>query len=330
MRYRYALSPLGAVLDIVSVAAGGRSANLGARCFGCGNDLVAVLGQRRQAHFRHKVDQACSRETYLHALAKRTVIEAFWDAKQSGRAYSLTLPVKRLCRRWQPELGYVCERSDGVKTFNLVALFDVVDAEAPVGGFVADVLLRSSRTDEKLLVELAVTHRCEPAKLASGLRIVEVLISMEEDLLQLRTGLDARTPSVSAYNLKEPPPITDNCSGRCGQEISAFHVYESGKSRIETGPPQRIANERRKAATVYTQLLHDAESGSAAPLLLGEDYRREAERAYRAGVKIRCCALCRYAGFRTWEKPVFCKLKRHEVGHNEAAICEAYRPEIQS
>ena len=41
-------------------------------CLGCGKEMVPVLfkQQDRTCHFRHKVNESCNQETYLHNLAK--------------------------------------------------------------------------------------------------------------------------------------------------------------------------------------------------------------------------------------------------------------------
>jgi hypothetical protein len=216
----------------------------------------------------------------------------------------------------------------GWRDFDLTRHFDGVQEEAAVSGFVADVLLTSNQNDEKLLIEVTVTHRCEQEKIRSGLRIVEVSVSNEDQIGSLVDGINAGANNVTTYNLKQQPPLNVECSPDCDAELTAFFVYKSGKSRLQTDIPVRIAAERRRKATIYSRVIHEiSHPAFVTPFLATEGYRREVLRAIRKGIPTKCCFLCRYAGFDAWEKPVFCKIRRIEVGVNEAVGCSAYRPE---
>ena len=45
-------------------------------CVGCGGEMSAVLGDKRDHHFRHK-EAHCSWESYLHKLGKLRLKERF-------------------------------------------------------------------------------------------------------------------------------------------------------------------------------------------------------------------------------------------------------------
>lgn len=286
-----------------------------------------MLGSRRERHFRHKASRelACSRETYLHALAKYQIAEGFRTALAEHRPYELILPTRRICRRWEPELGIACQRQDGSRRVDLTKFFDTVAVEARMHGYVADVLLSSSRSSAVLLIEVAVTHACEPQKIGSGLRIIEVSVAGDDQIGSLGRELDAREAWVVLHNFKEQAALEAPCRGRCGVEVSAFHVFASGKSLLHAAPADRVAAIKRRSSTVYTRVLDEAAHGGVVPYLASDGYRREAMLALKAGVQIKCCSICRYAGFRTFEKPVFCRVKRIEVGVNEAAACAVFR-----
>ncbi len=318
MRYRYAQSASGETCDILELSRDRPRKKEQFTCFSCRRGLVPVLGVRREKHFRHRFEgeAPCSRETYLHALAKKQIIDGFRAAVQSQRPYFLMLPVERYCTRWRNELGIICEQAMGCRDIDLTHYFDGAQEEATVDRFVADVLLTSS-SNKKLLIEVAVTHRCEPAKRSSGLPIVEVIVSDEDQCAHLAKGIDARAQYVDTYNFKRQKPVEVACQPNCSTELSAFFIYKSGKSHILTETPAKIAEQRKRQSTIYSRVLEPQHG----------DYRSEAQRAFREGIPVKCCFLCRYAGLDTWEKPVFCKIRKTEVGVNEAAICSAYRPE---
>ncbi|WP_139015777.1 competence protein CoiA family protein [Ensifer aridi] len=325
MKYRYAQTANGETVDILDLSRGRPRRHEQFICFSCERGLVPVLGLRREKHFRHRFEgeAPCSPETYLHALAKKQIIDGFLGAVRSGKPYNLTFPIERHCLRWKDELGYICERPTGRRDIDLTRHFDSVQEEAAVRGFVADVLLTSSKSNKELLIEVAVTHRCEPSKISSGLRIVEVSVNNEDQIDALVTGIDVRSNNVATHNLIPLKPLRADCLSSCGTELTAFFVYKSGKSRILTQIPARIAEERRRSSTIYSRVIHDIPELPIA-------YRSEALQALSDGIPIKCCFLCRYAGFDTWEKPVFCKIRRTEVGVNEAADCSAYRPTLMT
>ncbi|WDZ75848.1 hypothetical protein PWG15_14685 [Ensifer adhaerens] len=321
MKYRYAQTADGATVDIVDLSRERPREQGQFICFSCKRDLIPVLGLRREKHFRHRFEGEvpCTRETYLHTLAKKQIVDGFVAAVQSQRPYTLTLPVERHCTRWMDELGVTCVQAMGWHDFDLTHYFDRVEEEAGVDGFVSDVLLTSSKSNETLLIEVAVTHRCEANKINSGLRIVEVSVTVEDQIRPLSGGIDTRSNNVSTHNLRPQPPQDVHCRANCGTELAAFFVYKSGKTRMLTDIPSKIVEERKRADLIYNRV-----GRVDHPFV---DYRSEALRALTEGVPIKCCLLCRYAGFDTLEKPVFCKIRKFEVGVNEAATCSHYRPE---
>jgi hypothetical protein len=298
-------------------------------CAGCGGLVVPVLGATRERHFRHKAigERPCSRETYLHKLAKALVADNFQAAVATQRPYWLKLEVPEVCRHWESQFGFVCKRERGVRPIDLTRYFDTATVEAGVDGFVADVLLSSSVTGEKLLIEIVVSHECTPEKVASGRRILEIGIHEEVDLALLSTGVDTRRYWYRLHNFKQQPANQVSCGGRCDRELAAFNVFASGKSFIKVGSAREIAGFLRSGRAVHSHIIEDAEHGIITPYLAaGKGYHAEALKALDAGAPIKCCTFCRYAGFRTYERPVFCKISRVEVGVNQAVSCEAYRP----
>lgn len=327
MRYRYANDEHGEIVDAQTLDRATLPRGERLACAGCGGDVVPVLGMLKESHFRHihTTERPCSRETYLHKLAKRIVADSFQAALKDRRPYWLTLQVPRVCCHWEKEFGFVCERQLGYRRFDLTLHFDEVSVEAGVEGFVADVLFSARKSGQKLLVEIIVTHECTPDKIASGLRILELRVDEEDDLTSLVTGLDPIKHAHKCHNFKPQAPLQTSCRGRCEREISAFLVFKSGKTKIETGTATRISWIQRSRKVSHAHTIEAAEHGIVTPYLATGGYKIEALRALQAGAPIKCCALCRYAGTMTIDKPVFCKIRRMEVGHNEAATCQAYR-----
>lgn len=152
-------------------------------CIGCGSEMSAVLGDKREHHFRHK-EAACSWESYLHKLGKKKLKERFETCKDFIIRY-----VKE----------YICEKSQECKLanytqkcnrrelyqINLKELYDTCQEEVVYKGFRADLMLSHSKYPERepIFLEISVTHDCEQEKLASGIKIIELKIANENDVL---------------------------------------------------------------------------------------------------------------------------------------------------
>lgn len=154
-------------------------------CIGCGAEMSAVLGEKREHHFRHKED-ACRWESYLHKLGKKKLKERFETNKDFIIGYFVE---------------YVCEKSKGCKLeciyfnqkcnrrelqyVNLKDLYDTCQEEVAYKGFRADLMLSHSKHPDRkpLFLEISVTHDCEPEKIKSGIEIIELKIASENDIL---------------------------------------------------------------------------------------------------------------------------------------------------
>jgi len=180
-------------------------------CVGCGGEMSAVLGSRDH-HFRHKVAH-CSWESYLHKLGKTGLKQRFETQKEFLIKYYVE---------------YKCDKSEGCKlqtifgekrcnrrelvTYDLKKIFDTCKKEVNYNGYRADLMLLNSEHPEvePLFLELSVTHDCEPEKLASGIRIVELKITDEKDVLRPLVEEDSlfgQSSSASPYDYNSLPPI---------------------------------------------------------------------------------------------------------------------------
>lgn len=234
--------------------------------------------------------------------------------------------------------------------------------DAPVAAnaavFRADVLLRSSRhPGRQLLIEFAVTHRCTPEKRASGLRIVELVVRSEADVVRWAHGIAADQPGVTLLNFadnaearelggagegedgnvdvgaatrsrlgRRRPGAADvsRCAGRCDRAtVDVFVAYRSGKSVLLQLPPDEVAAHRIWRTAAHVEVIGPSSVGLG---VVQERYRDRVRAAHFAGVPVRNCFVCRYHGTGGLEAAVFCRVRREPVSSNEAATCEAYRP----
>lgn len=179
--YQYAANTEGNIVDINDVTIYNREKHY--YCIGCGSEMSAVLG-RREHHFRHKQTH-CSWESYLHKLGKRLLKERFYSRKD----FTISYYAEYVCDKFKQNANcrykeMNCYRRE-LRTFNLKDFFDTCEEEVTYNGYRADLMLSSKEHPERkpVFIELSVTHDCDANKLASGIRIIELKICEEKDVM---------------------------------------------------------------------------------------------------------------------------------------------------
>ena len=174
-------------------------------CLGCDKEMVPVLFKdgQKEDHFRHKVNDMCNPETYLHNLAKKYIAKQFETSKTFEVSYYVQneCPRTESCKIYAKHHNVACL---GIRlhTIDLKKLYDTCQIEGLYDGYRADVLL-TNRKDESvtpLFIEVSVSHDCTPEKLASGNQIE----------IKVRSEADFKRPIIenkgSYVPIKEPEP----------------------------------------------------------------------------------------------------------------------------
>ena len=155
-------------------------------CIGCGGEMSAVLGDKREHHFRHK-EAHCSWESYLHKLGKMRLKQRFETQKDFVVKYYVEhhCDKSRGCKLEPIYKDKKCNRRE-LLAFDLKKEFDTCEEEVTYKGLRADLMLSSKEHPERepVFLEISVTHDCEPEKLASGIPIIELKIIDEKDVLR--------------------------------------------------------------------------------------------------------------------------------------------------
>lgn len=215
-------------------------------CIGCGAEMIARIGQHNVPHFAHKVKggENCSGETYLHKLAKRLIREKFESPEPLNIKYHRigTCSNIKTCPFCKNEECVVIQP----EVYNLKKYYNSCQEENPINGFIADILLTHSAFPERdpVLIEVQFTHKSTVEKLQSGLRIIEIKVSSEDnikDLLRkdvLEEDLDiVRNPELEDYMLDKGDAKFynfDRTPNKVGQRIIPRYIlYASGKARID-------------------------------------------------------------------------------------------------
>ena len=157
-------------------------------CLSCGEEMVANLKDDcHRRHFKHKNKTECSNETYLHNLAKKKIARHFLESEHFYVSYNLieSCPKHPNCKY---SSYYSCVRSERKRQVDLKQYYQYCEIEKQVKDsngniYVADICLISNRPKvPPMLIEIFVSHACSEEKKNSGLWIMEVPITSEDDI----------------------------------------------------------------------------------------------------------------------------------------------------
>lgn len=314
VRYRYALAASGAVVEVESLDPERRVALAPYRCLSCEAPLDPHLGRKNRWHFHHRSSE-CSPESYLHAFAKRLFLQTFERCRTSGTPFVLRRPERMRCDHFLSEIGSACAYTQTVD-LDLTQHFDRCQEEVAIRGFRADVLLSSSRHPQVLLVEFAVTHLSEPEKLASGLPILEVRLTSEEDLGPVAAArIDVAAENVSLRPVKTHAPAP-RCGGRCVRRVHVLAVEEDGRAEVRQETAGRVFGPGSVSGAVHVEVVRDPEDASAVTAQVRD--------AFYGGVPLRSCYVCRHQGMSALGEEVFCRAKRTGGWANMATGCDQF------
>ena len=175
VKYKNALGKNGSPINIEKIDKNDRYSNAPYYCFGCGNELVANLGEIKAKHFSHKSDVNCNSETYRHKFAVASFYEMYKDCLKTKTPFHYKFEEPVSCSYFEYLTGNKCKK-EIMTNYDLTKQFTVIEKEALYEGFRPDVLLSNNDKSEVIFVEMAVTHKCEKEKIEFGKRIIEITI----------------------------------------------------------------------------------------------------------------------------------------------------------
>lgn len=192
-RFRYALCN-GQTVKIDDVTKESRKSSK-FTCIGCGHEMVAVLGDIREHHYRHKNNENCSHETYLHNLAKKRIKEIF----DSQKSFFIHYKAINSCDLFNVCKLHRCQRSFW-QEIDLKEFFNTCELEKVCGNFRPDVLLTHSEfPNRRLFIEIHVNSPCSPEKIGSGIKIIEIDVLNEDSIIY---PFHEKLHNVHFYNFK--------------------------------------------------------------------------------------------------------------------------------
>jgi len=200
-KYKFVKDSNGELIDIDNITQDNKKNDY--YCIECGDTMIAAFGQKRK-YFRHKGEVTCNRESYLHKLGKMFFKQSF----EKNNTFPIQYLAESKCTKSDCRIYNATQRIKSCPTqqiivaLNLKDYYDVCEEESRHQGFVADLKLYCSQHPERepTFIEIYTTHKCDPQKIESGIRIIEITIKNEEDVL---TPLnDFNNSKVTFYNFK--------------------------------------------------------------------------------------------------------------------------------
>ena len=333
-KYRYAYNPNNKIVDVTRLQKQNLDKNEVFKCIGCSNILIPVLGQKREKHFRHKIDIDCSPETYLHKLAKTRFYEVYNDCLRQNEPFLITINQKLICNHYESEFLFCCDFKEIVQTFDLTKYFREIRLEKKEDSFIPDLLL-ISKTGDKLFIEIAVTHQASQEKIDSSYRLIEIDITNEDELEIINNKNLVQGEAVKFFNFKNQKS-EDFCQGKCRKQLKPysyckieydyFVIFNNGKSAILRIDLDEINRLHKEQKIKYKQLINLFVSN----LTRRDEYIKLVIESFVNERGIKNCFLCRYHGTAYYsDEPIFCKFLKKNCNSNEAANCEYYRPDTK-
>lgn len=308
MKNRYALDQLNNLVHIDQV-----DKNLKEQffCCSCGEELIPKKGRIKIHHFAHKHQLQCNNETYLHKLGKLKFLKEYRTSIELNQPFYLEYETSKICTSCS-NLEVNCN-FEGFNMFDLTKRFDKISLEKAYKGFVADILLESSQYQDKILVEIAVTHKCETDKINSGLRILEIELQEERDLDFLNNRiLSRKQQNLGFYNFKKfivKKAFREKES--CDMPFTIFSVLKNGKAVKRDTNMYSITNDLKTRRFLHYKVLHRDRS-----------YFNLVKEASDAGIKISNCYACKFSTENNRYNrryPLFCKFHKSEIPNSNIA-----------
>lgn len=179
-------------------------------CPYCHKEMIPKRGNRRQWHYAHKNLDQCSYDKYLHSIAEIMIMD--WFIQNDSIILCMKHPEK--CDKYDSCVFYNDQDCVGttIAPIDLKKYYTTCIREHKFGGFIADLYCNSDAyPQEPIFIEIYVTHECSPPKKESGIRIIELVIQSEEDILNIiKSDKLEESDTVRLYNFKRTEHLVNN------------------------------------------------------------------------------------------------------------------------
>lgn len=356
IKYRYAKTPNGEYVDINDVNEENRR-NMEFFCISCGCGMVASLGDKTH-HFRHRVEQTCDKDKYLHELGENIFIKTYKECIEQGKPYKITLHRRVPCSLESTCAIKKCNQdvsclSFEKEEFDLTKFYQSIEKEKNVDQFRPDVLLKSDQGRDPIFIEIKVTHPCTEEKIRKGYPIIEIAIKDESDIdiiksCNLIESIERENGIFYSDSSKKPLKI---------EETIKFYNFHNKRSRpLSLTQLQRFYVKRDCLSYFFSEnecsccdLEEIKAKNKSNNAYLYEIYFYEPldtqkcllfglAKAHERGIKVRNCYLCKHYETNQFRyglnknKPIFCRVlyNLNDDGYciaSKAKECSGYEPD---
>lgn len=197
-------------------------------CPHCHNEMITRRGNIRQWHFAHKADK-CSYDKYLHSIAEIFIMDWF----NKNQSIMLFMNKNLKCNEYNSCLFYNeigCNR-DEIKQYDLKQYYSKCIQEYRYGGFVADLYCENNtKPNSPIFIEISVTHKCSPEKINSGIRIIELNIKSEVDIIRIiNSNKFKESDKIKFYNFQRKEILVDSIE----QDFQKYILHSSLKHYVD-------------------------------------------------------------------------------------------------
>ena len=296
-------------------------------CCNCGGILIPRKGKIKAHHFSHKVEGNCSYESYLHKVSKLKFYEEYLHSLENKNPFFLRYLINQTCTSCMNinQININCDLGFRSEKFDLTKRFDEIEIEKSHNGFIADILLKSKKTDEVIFVEFAVTHTCDKTKIDSGIRIIEIQLKNETDLEFIEEReVPTDNENIKFLNFKIKKENKTYYDPRiCNKSFEVFSVLNNNKSIKINTPMKKIVRDLNSNNFKYYKILpyQEEEYGGEEFLNLVKEY------AFK-DLKYKNCYSCKFIAknnshFAYYD--LFCKRLKSEIPNsNFGSDCTKY------
>lgn len=323
IKYQFAIDEGNNLVSINSITKENRKQHT-YRCIGCGNELLprAIGSTHRSPHFYHKETVNCSGETYLHKLAKLAIQDRFYSSEK----FVITYPITWSCNNTSCQIrNRHCKTYQEGYSINLKDYYDTCNEEVEINGFIADLLLTNSQNPEQepILIEICVTHSCEPEKRQSGLKIMEIKVKNEEDIANIYLADNIK--EYSPYTLDKPNNVEFIGFKKVFQKPMTTEI-----TRYVFDPTIHVNGYMTRISCIQANYKISKESMIEANILSPYDGIHHIIPLQWLAVdyNVRRCDLCKFYYATYYESAPICRLSKHgkpaHPAKDEAERCRSY------
>jgi len=277
-------------------------------CYGCGEELIPVLGEIREHHFRHKKNNVtCDRNVYLHEFAKNVIKERF----DKSEHFYVKYKAERICKKKDNcELGK-CNweecYADDLYEIDLKKYYDKCICEKGYYDYtengkkryIADLKLVCSEDDTRELgIEIWVTHECSEEKRNGKMRIIEIKIGKEADAFREIVENDTDELPIRFFNFKR-----NICLEPSKKLLHCIYKNPNYKEEyVSCSDGINFDEENEYEVYIDSEKLNDEDELILKSILFSN-----------RGLPIRNCLICANVDYRPLFKRTFCKVGNGDI-----------------